>query len=123
MPDGSLWRGLWDGTERTGFEPVEGVIPPHRFSKPALSAAQPPLQSLLGKVVEIVFELSLTPAMPEVNSTPAAVQSKTAKPYPDFPPFPARDKALGKKLRGRLHYFGPWSRPRRFAVFASSPAS
>src|SRR5205823_662047 len=30
--------------ERTGFEPVEELNAPHRFSKPALSAAQPPLQ-------------------------------------------------------------------------------
>lgn len=30
--------------ERTGFEPVEQVIPAHRFSKPALSATQPPLR-------------------------------------------------------------------------------
>jgi hypothetical protein len=40
-----------DEAERTGFEPVEEVYPPHRFSKPALSAAQPPLQVYFSKKV------------------------------------------------------------------------
>ena len=30
--------------ERTGFEPVEELITPHRFSKPAHSTTLPPLQ-------------------------------------------------------------------------------
>src|SRR5438105_2270414 len=36
-------------TERTGFEPVNQVYPGYRFSKPALSATQPPLQAYEGQ--------------------------------------------------------------------------
>ena len=49
--------------------------------------------------------------MSEPHSTPSAAPGKPAKPYPEFPLFPHAAGVWAKKIRGKLHYFGPWSDP------------
>src|SRR5260370_37543952 len=43
--------------------------------------------------------------------TTTTATSKPSKPYPDFPLFPHATKRWAKKIRGQIHYFGPWSDP------------
>ncbi|HEX5269548.1 MAG TPA: tyrosine-type recombinase/integrase [Gemmataceae bacterium] len=49
--------------------------------------------------------------MSEGHRTPSDRPSKPAKPYPDFPLTAHPAGYWCKKIRGKIHYFGPWSDP------------
>jgi hypothetical protein len=49
--------------------------------------------------------------MPNAHSTPTPRTGKPAKPYPEFPLTAHPAGYWRKKIRGKLHYFGPWDDP------------
>jgi hypothetical protein len=52
--------------------------------------------------------------MSEPHSTSPPVPGKTTKPNKPYPDFPLTAHPAGywcKKIKGRTHYFGPWSDP------------
>jgi integrase len=49
--------------------------------------------------------------MPTSDSTSPATSDKPAKPNPEYPLYPHATGRWAKRIRGKIHYFGPWSDP------------
>src|SRR5438309_1948300 len=51
------------------------------------------------------------PASSAESALHPTTPGKPSKPYPEFPLFAHAAGVWAKKIRGKLHYFGPWSDP------------
>src|ERR687887_637141 len=49
--------------------------------------------------------------MPKKHSSSCSASNKPNKPYPEFPLTAHPAGYWCKKVRGKIHYFGPWSDP------------
>ena len=54
--------------------------------------------------------------------TQSAAVRKPAKPHPDFPLFAHAAGVWAKKVKQRLHYFGPWADPEGAEAAAAGAA-